>query len=48
MPETSDLNALNEQVLADCVANRGRNIIGRSMRKLCEENNARFQAIDLR
>ena len=31
VPEASDLTALNEQVLAHCVANRGRTIIGRSM-----------------
>jgi hypothetical protein len=31
VPEALDLNALNQQVLADCVANRGRTIIGRSM-----------------
>ncbi len=31
VPEAGDLNALNEQVLADCVANRDRTIIGRSM-----------------
>src|SRR5579863_1473966 len=31
VPEASDLNSLNQQVLADCVANRGRTILGRSM-----------------
>jgi transposase len=31
VPEASDLNALNEHILADCVANRSRTIIGRSM-----------------
>jgi len=31
VPEASDLTALNQQVLADCVANRSRTIIGRSM-----------------
>ena len=31
VPEASDLTALNQQVWADCVANRGRTIIGRSM-----------------
>jgi hypothetical protein len=31
VPEASDLTALNQQVLADCVANRGRTIIGKSM-----------------
>jgi hypothetical protein len=31
VPEASDLTALNQQVLADCVANRSRTILGRSM-----------------
>jgi hypothetical protein len=31
VPEASDLAALNQRVLADCVANRGRTIIGKSM-----------------
>src|SRR5208337_649424 len=31
VPEASDLNALNQQVLTDCIANRERTIIGRSM-----------------
>ncbi len=31
VPEASDLTALNQQVLADCVASRSRTLIGRSM-----------------
>jgi len=31
VPEAVDLTALNQQVLRDCVANRDRTIIGRSM-----------------
>ena len=31
VPEASDLAALNQQVLADCIANRGRTIIGKNM-----------------